>query len=217
MKAPKQSTAVRIVGFGTVGTAAINILGIPGMLDDAAAWGRWIAALHLELWGWWALAFAGAALVYWSYRAERPSEVPTFDTPLREFVAGRLGLHKSVFDDDDETDVSTHINDIYEALAEVRERALNGHITVWARHMDMPPMFADLDIFPRAPIDRSEWSDREIDALEFMQDPRGALKEGHVGAKHYHDIWLYSRDIKRWWPPTKKRIQFRLPWVTADA
>lgn len=206
MRPPKPGTAV---GIGAILTGAANVIGVPGMIDDAATWGSWLAPLHLEVWGWWALMLAGAGLVMWSYFADRHSG-PTYDVPLKEAVRRITKTPASVFDGD-ELDGAL-ISACYDALAEIRERAINQQIHVWARSVEMP-WLGNWEREPRAPVPLNIWQSRKFDALEFIQDMRGELKSEGVGAIHYGDFWLWSRDVDRLWPKTR-RIKWRMPWVT---
>jgi hypothetical protein len=104
------------------------------------------------------------------------------------------------------------------ALIEIRQKAALGTLTVFARRGDRP-VFAHQDPLPLLALPQSIWEDHEIYYLSLLKDARGQIRKTFQRDETvaYSDIWVDASEMDQSWPPPKRRLALRSPFILSNS
>jgi hypothetical protein len=104
------------------------------------------------------------------------------------------------------------------ALIEIRQKAVLGKLSVFARRGDRP-ILAHQDPSPLLALPVDIWNDHEIYYLALLTDSRGQIRKQFQRDEtvEYSDVWFDTIQLKEVWPEKRGKISFRSPFVRETA
>jgi hypothetical protein len=193
------------------------------VLADYPTWAGALSAVlawTTEHWGWpaivppsvwWALAalFLFAVAVRSEMAAQEAKAAKRKPSPtwsLQDDVLPRLRGTHDLFGP-----AFSESGKLADALADIREKALLGQVTVFARKGWRSATPASYPQIPREPVPADLWKSHSIEYLEFLKDRRGAITPNIPAGSsaEYIDLWFDEAEVRAAWPSKAQPLNLR--------